>query len=177
MAKAKQIKTIADLTPDTMNPNAGSERGAYMLDVSLTNYGAGRSILVDNAGNVIAGNKTLEAAAEHNFPIRVVPTDGKELVVVQRTDLDLYDGQDHRARQLAIIDNESNLVGYRRDAEMLLTHKAAGVDLSPMFRDDEIDALVAGLTPPDIEFKEYDESVENEVKYHECPNCQHKWPA
>ena len=31
--------------------------------------------------------------------------------------------------------------------------------------------------PANVEFKEYNESVENEVKYHECPNCQHKWPA
>lgn len=31
--------------------------------------------------------------------------------------------------------------------------------------------------PANVEFKEYDESIESEVKYHECPNCQHKWPA
>lgn len=35
----------------------------------------------------------------------------------------------------------------------------------------------AGIVPPSVEFKEYDESVENEVKYHECPSCGHKWPA
>lgn len=34
----------------------------------------------------------------------------------------------------------------------------------------------AGLTPPNVEFKEYDESVENEVEYLECPACGHKWP-
>lgn len=34
-----------------------------------------------------------------------------------------------------------------------------------------------GIVPPDVEFKEYDESVENDVKYHECPACHHKWPA
>lgn len=36
MAKAKQIKTIKDLTPDRANVNKGSERGAYMVDWSLT---------------------------------------------------------------------------------------------------------------------------------------------
>ncbi len=29
---------------------------------------------------------------------------------------------------------------------------------------------------PNVEFKEYDESVANEVEYHECPQCNHKWP-
>lgn len=27
-----------------------------------------------------------------------------------------------------------------------------------------------------VEFKEYDESIADEVKYHECPKCGHKWP-
>lgn len=26
------------------------------------------------------------------------------------------------------------------------------------------------------EFKEYDESIENEVEYLECPSCGHRWP-
>lgn len=26
------------------------------------------------------------------------------------------------------------------------------------------------------EFKEYDESIADEVEYHECPECGHKWP-
>jgi hypothetical protein len=33
-----------------------------------------------------------------------------------------------------------------------------------------------GLVPPNVEFKEYDESVEDEVEYLECPACGHKWP-
>jgi hypothetical protein len=34
----------------------------------------------------------------------------------------------------------------------------------------------AGLLPPDVEFREYDESVEQGVQYNECPNCGHRWP-
>ena len=35
----------------------------------------------------------------------------------------------------------------------------------------------SGIIPPDVEFKEFDESVADEVKYHECPQCGHKFPA
>ena len=37
---------------------------------------------------------------------------------------------------------------------------------------------VAGMEAavPDVEFKEYDESVENDVKYCTCPSCGHKFP-
>ena len=33
-----------------------------------------------------------------------------------------------------------------------------------------------GVIPPKVEFPEYDESVADEVEYHECPECHHKWP-
>lgn len=41
-----------------------------------------------------------------------------------------------------------------------------------------LDALAqeAGITPPDVTFKEYDESVADEVQYCECPSCGHKFP-
>lgn len=100
---AKDITSIEDLIPDPKNANKGTERGLAMVEDSLRNYGAGRSILVDKDGVVIAGNKCLEAAAELNLPVRVVKTDGHELVVVQREDLDLDDGD--KARQLAYADN------------------------------------------------------------------------
>ena len=42
------------------------------------------------------------------------------------------------------------------------------------FTPEELEALA--FYPEGVEFKEYDESVENEVEYHECPECHHKWP-
>lgn len=130
MAKTvKTIKTLADLTPDSMNPNKGTDEGRRLVDHSLTNYGFGRSILVDRSANVIAGNKTLEAAINHDLPVRVIQTDGKEVIAVQRTDIDLFSADDAEritARSLSIVDNEANRKGYERDAEMLLTHEAGG---------------------------------------------------
>jgi hypothetical protein len=150
---AKRLAKLEDLTPDDMNVNRGTERGHRMLDWSLTNLGAGRSILADADGKIIAGNKTLDIAAEHGFPVRIVPTDGKELVVVQRTDLRLDgDGEEReRARLLAIADNRTQVVSYAEDAEMLLTHHAAGLDITPMYREDEIAALMSTLTPEGAE--------------------------
>jgi len=53
---------LSQLTPDTRNANKGTDRGRKLVKESLRKYGAGRSILIDKAGNVIAGNKTLEGA-------------------------------------------------------------------------------------------------------------------
>ena len=52
---------------------------------------------------MIAGNKTVEHARRLGIPIQVVETDGHQLVVVQRRDLDLL--TDPKARALAIADN------------------------------------------------------------------------
>jgi DNA modification methylase len=96
----------AGLTPDRENANEGTQRGRGLLEKSLRQLGAGRSILTDKDGNVIAGNKTLETAADIDLPVRIIETDGNELVVVKRTDLDLYSETDKRARQLAYADNK-----------------------------------------------------------------------
>ena len=152
---SKRLANLADLTPDTHNANRGTARGRGLLERSLRQYGAGRSILADQHGNIIAGNKTLEAAADLGLPIRVIETDGTELVVVQRRDLDLL--TDKAARELAYADNRIAQLDLDWDTEALLADQADGLDLTGVgFSDDELAALLAGvdlgtegLTDPD----------------------------
>ena len=59
---------------DPHNANRGTDRGRRAVADSLAECGAGRSILVDRDGTVIAGNKTLEAAQALGLPVRVVET-------------------------------------------------------------------------------------------------------
>jgi hypothetical protein len=93
---------------DPKNKNKGTKRGGELLRKSLERTGAGRSIVVDGHGKVIAGNHTLEAAVEKGIPLRVIETDGTELVVVKRKDLigdDSMDNPNSRANELALADN------------------------------------------------------------------------
>lgn len=165
---AKNIKSVSDLTPDKANVNKGSQRGDEMLELSLSRYGAGRSILADKDGEIIAGNKTLKAAAAIGLPVRVVQTDGKELVVVQRTDLDL--SADDAARALAIADNRISEISYTPDIEILLMH-AQQVDLDGLYRQDEIDLMSAAILQdageseaPEERATERDKSVKAVIK-------------
>ena len=134
------------ITPDLKNANKGTERGRYMVEASLRETGAGRSILLDRDGRIIAGNKTFEAASDIGLPVRVVETDGRELVAVKRTDLDLSDDTG-TARKLAYYDNRASEIGLEWSPEQLLADIGAGLDLSAMFRQDELDELLADLTP------------------------------
>ena len=136
---------LSDLTPDISNANKGTERGRYALEASLRKYGAGRSILIDREGRIIAGNKTAETAADVGIDdVIIVKTDGRQLVAVQRTDLDL---DSKEARELAYADNRVAELDLSFDPEQVLADLNAGVDLSGLWRDDELDELLADLQP------------------------------
>ena len=124
--KTKDIKTLADLTPDGENFNRHTEFGSKLLEDSLRKFGAGRSILVDKDGNIIAGNSTTETAAAIGMEdVIVVPTDGKKLVVVQRTDLSLDSPE---GRELALADNMTALKGI--DIDLAKVQETLGDDLA-----------------------------------------------
>jgi len=137
---SKEITSLSDLTPDDKNANSGTERGAYMVERSLELYGAGRSILADKNGKVIAGNKTLQGAAHIGMEdVIVVKTTGKQLVVVQREDLDLE--TDAAAKELGVVDNRASEVGLEWDPEVLTDLQDEGADLTAFFFNDELAAI------------------------------------
>lgn len=131
----------ADLRPDDRNANKGSTRGGGMIEESLQRLGCGRSVVADKNGKLIAGNKTTEAfIANGNQDVLVVRTDGSQLVVVQRTDLDLDVDED--ARLLAYADNRTSEVSHEWDTAVLFNDsKDERLDLSWLFRGDELDEI------------------------------------
>ena len=133
-------RTLADLTPDPQNANRGCTRGREAVRQSLSTYGAGRGVLIDRAGRIIAGNKTVEEARALGLSLRVVHTDGSDLVAVQRDDLDLE--TDPQAKALGVADNRASELGLDWDSEQLRLLDAEGVDLSSFFTDAEFDAIV-----------------------------------
>ena len=133
-------RKISDLIPDHANANKGTERGRYALEASLRQYGAGRSILLDKNGRIIAGNKTVEVAADVGLDdVLIVQTDGKQIVAVQRTDLDIDSVE---GRGLAYADNRVGQLSLDWDAEQVLADLNAGMDLSGLFFDFEIDKIL-----------------------------------
>ena len=121
---ARRLSNLTDLSLDPRNANRGTRRGAALLADSLTTYGAGRSVVADRNGVIIAGNKTVAQAQARALPIHVVETTGDALVVVQRTDLDLL--ADDRARQLALADNRIGELNLAWDPAVMETVVAGG---------------------------------------------------
>jgi hypothetical protein len=130
---------LDDLTPDPQNANHGTDRGRAALEQSLRTHGAGRAVLIDRRGRVIAGNKTVEQARRLGLRLRVVKTDGRELVAVLREDLDLE--RDPHAKALAIADNHVNELDLTWDPAVLQQLQREGVDLTGFWTPDEFAAL------------------------------------
>lgn len=147
--ETKSLQTLADLTPDDVNANKGTQRGGGFLEDSLGRYGAGRSILVDANGVIIAGNKTAETAAALGMDdLLVVESDGTRLVVVQRVDLDML--HDVAARELGIADNRVGQMNLDWDAAALAELGRMGVDFNQWFSEAEIAKLLSDLPPLDV---------------------------
>jgi len=149
-------RKVSDLIPDDLNANQGTERGDFMLTQSLQKFGAGRSILLDKNGRIIAGNKTQAKFGELGLEdVIVVQTDGKQLVAVQRTDIDL---DSPAGRELALADNRVGEVNLLWDTDALA---AIGeeIDLTPWFTSDEIEGWDVDADTSTSRFTPDDEDV------------------
>lgn len=129
---------------DKRNYRKHSDKNKQMIRKSLQDCGAGRSVLVDAQNELIAGNGVFEQAQKLGIPTRIVETDGSELVVVKRTDLQ---SDDDRRKELALADNAAS-DNVEWAAELLQEDfsdellQAFNVDFGEMISDEELTQLL-----------------------------------
>ena len=79
---------ISDLKFDSRNANKHSEEGMQKLGKSIKKIGLGRSILISDDNEIIAGNGVTESAINAGIEnVRIIETDGTEIIAVKRTDI------------------------------------------------------------------------------------------
>ena len=109
----EKVIDIQELAQDSHNFNKGNEQGQQLMERSFKELGAGRSILLDRNGNIIAGNKSQQAAIAAGIKrVRVIETTGDELVAVKRTDVDIDSAE---GRKMAYLDNLTTQVNLTWD--------------------------------------------------------------
>lgn len=156
---------ISELKFDDKNFNEHTEFGMSLLEKSLRELGAGRSILIDKNNNIIAGNGIVEAAAQAGIEdIKIIETDGSELIAVKRTNMEL-DTED--GRRMAMADNATASVNLSWDENML----------RDSFNDEELSGWGVHLSPEidwakvqELDNENYD-APEHEM--YRCPKCGH----
>ena len=145
------MTSITSLVGDHKNARRRTDRSSQLIKESLQKYGAARSIVIDEENRILAGNGTIEGAKAAGIKnVRIIETDGDEIIAVKRTGL----SEDEKVG-LALADNRTGDLS-EWDAEML--HQLSEEhDLSPWFEQEDLDELfnvtsedpVEGNTDPD----------------------------
>ena len=131
------MPSIKDLKSDHKNARKRTDRSASLIAESLKQYGAARSIVIDEDGRILAGNGTVEGAKQAGITnVRIIEAEGDELIAVKRTGL----SEDQKVG-LALADNRSSDLS-DWDNEML-KQLSEEHDISPWFDKDDLNELLA----------------------------------
>lgn len=95
---------LRDIKYDRRNYRKHSDKNKELIRKSIEETGFGRSVVIDSENELIAGNGVVSQLPK-DTKIRVVETDGSELVVVKRTDLKT---NDQKRKELARNDNATS---------------------------------------------------------------------
>jgi ParB family chromosome partitioning protein len=166
--KPKPVTTLSDLTPDPKNARAHNPRNIGQVQNSLQRYGAARSIVIDENGQIIAGHGVVEAAALAGMEkVQVVDGDGQTIIAVRRSGLTKQQKQ-----ELGIADNRgAELAEWNSD---VLAELAGEIDLSQFWKDDELIQVLGKV--PDFQPVGVDEQGRlDEKKPVTCPECGHEF--
>ena len=145
------MTSINDLQNDHKNARKRTDRSSKLIKESLQKFGAARSIVIDENNRILAGNGTIAGAKAAGIKnLKVIETDGKEIIAVKRTGL----SEDEKVG-LALADNRSSDPS-EWDLDML-EELSQEHDLNPWFDNDDLKELLGetevlpaeGLTDPD----------------------------
>ena len=136
---------IKDLKQDKRNYRTHNKKNLDLIKKSVSEVGLGRSVVIDNENEIVCGNG-LVSTLDKNTPIKVIETDGSQLVVVKRTDLKT---NDEKRKQLAIMDNS--------------TSDSSEFDLESLQADFDVEQLQDWGLDVEFESLEEQEIIEDEV--------------
>ncbi|MGA7730912.1 MAG: hypothetical protein WCD37_06530 [Chloroflexia bacterium] len=153
--------------PDRLLPNPRNWRShpreqQTALEGVLKEGGWVQQVLVNRrTGHLLDGHLRVAMARERNEP----------MVPVLYVDL----SDEEEALVLATLDPLSAMAAVDQDKLQELLGSIST-------QEEAVQAMLArladeaGVNAPNVEFKEYDESIAGDVKYFECPNCGYKTP-
>lgn len=170
---------ISELKFDPHNPRIRTAFSSKVIEKSLEEFGACRSIVIDETGTVRAGNGTLEQATQLGIEkVIIVETTGKELVAVKRSGL-----TDEQWTKYTVADNTSSDFS-SWDAE-ILAEIAERVEITDFFPEEQLDEILGennekteNSYEPDNDYQESSnaghtkEINPDEFEFsHQCPKC------
>jgi hypothetical protein len=157
------------LQSDHKNARRRTDRSSELIKESLQRYGAARSIVIDEDNRILAGNGTIEGAKAAGISkVRIIETEGDEIVAVRRTGL-----TEEQKIGLALADNRTSDLS---DWDGLMLQQLSEMhDIAPWFEPEDLNALV-GAGEITTAAKDYEGAKELDPEEfsefdHTCPRC------
>ena len=136
------MASINSLKSDHKNARKRTDRSSELIKESLQRYGAARSIVIDEENRILAGNGTIEGAKAAGIKnLRVIETEGDEIIAVRRTGL-----SEEQKVGLALADNRTSDLS-EWDVEMLHSLSQEH-DISAWFTEEDLEAFLGDEVEP-----------------------------
>ena len=148
---------ISILRSDPHNRRKHNPRNVGMIVDALHQVGAARSIVIDEDNTILAGNATIEAAAQAGIEkLQVVEADGQTIIAVRRRGLNA-----EQKRRLALYDNQTAAIA-EWDAEQIAADLQEGLDFQGIFDQQEMADILASVKgdPPEDPGPQIDRAAE-----------------
>ena len=166
----EKIINIEELVQDEHNFNKGTDEGGKLMERSFKEMGAGRSVLIDKHGKIIAGNKSQKAAIAAGIKrVRVIETTGDELIAVKRTDVEL---ESEQGRKMALLDNLTTQVNLAWDETELqtITGEIEGFDVGDFGFDPH------DVKDVDLPFPDHNDNTDNSGQQSDTEQTEEEEP-
>lgn len=146
MAAVKQEK-IDKFRPQRRNLNKHKQRGMGTLEMSMRKLGYVAPMTAAADGEIIDGSARLETSAiVFDDDVLVVHHDGTKPIIMVRDDIASADSPE--AREISIAANRIAELNLDWDVEQLLADAQSGLDMTGLFEQSELDAMLAELIKP-----------------------------
>ena len=131
------MPSINDLHNDPKNARKRTDRSSKLIKQSLEQYGAARSIVIDENNRILAGNGTIAGAKAAGIKnLKIIEANGDEIIAVKRSNLT----EDQKVG-LAIADNRTGDLS-EWDIDML-EQLSKEHDLNDFFDKKELDDILS----------------------------------
>jgi hypothetical protein len=141
--KANGRMSINDLLPDPKQARRRTPRSEAMIEASLREVGAARSIVIDEDNVTLAGNGTVAGAKAAGIKnVRVIDADGDEIIAVRRSNL-----TDEQKVKLALFDNRTGELAAWDTEALAAIVKEMPDAATGMWTADELMVLAEWLPP------------------------------
>lgn len=132
---------IGALVLDPNNPRHHTQENLEMIEQSMRDIGAARSVVIDEENNLVVGSGAAQGAMAAGITkVQVVEVDGDTLVAVRRRGL-----TPEQKQKLKLYDNRAGQLA-EWDGDVLAQMAAQGdIDLSEFFDPQSLDDLLAAI--------------------------------